>query len=595
MCGIVGYVGNKNAKDIIISGLKTLEYRGYDSSGIAFVMDNKIEVYREVGRILELERLIKDVPISHVGIGHTRWATHGKPSKENSHPHTSMDRTITLVHNGVIENYLEIKEDLINKGYTFRSETDTEVIANFLEEEYKKNKDMKKSIVAMIEKMHGAYALGILCADNQETLYCVKNKTPMLAGAGTDFNMIGSDAMAMINETNTFYEINDMEFLEVKNDSITIYDRDGDKVEREPFVSTVNATDINLGMYDHYMLKEIDEQPTVIRTLLKNYLKDNKLNIDKELMNEIKEADRLYIIASGTSMHAGLIGKHLIEDLAKKPVEVHLGSEFGYHMPLISEKPLFIFITQSGETADSRVALKLVKEKGYKTLTITNVEGSTLSREADYTLLLHAGPEIAVASTKAYVAQVTLLALLANELGGKVMDMNLELTRVIMAIEEIISHKEKIRDIAQEKIIYSRNCFYIGRNLDYYVALEAALKLKEISYIQTEGFASGELKHGTIALIEPGTPVVALISQKKVALNTRSAIQEVKAREATTTIISQKHVAHEDDDFIVADTHHLLSPLAMVVVTQLISYYAALEKDLDIDKPRNLAKSVTVE
>ncbi|MDF9866752.1 glucosamine--fructose-6-phosphate aminotransferase (isomerizing) [Bacilli bacterium PM5-3] len=595
MCGIVGYVGEKNAKDIIISGLKTLEYRGYDSSGIAFVIDNKIDVYREIGRISNLEKLIKDVAISNIGIGHTRWATHGKPSKENSHPHTSMNSVITLVHNGVIENFAEIKEDLINKGYTFKSETDTEVIANFLEDDYKKTTDMKQSIINMMKVMHGAYALGILCADEQDTLYCVKNKTPMLAGVGNNFNMIGSDAMAMINETNKFIEINDLEFLIVKKDDIKIYDKDGQQLNREPFISNVNATDINLGTYEHYMLKEIDEQPTVIRNLLSEYLTNGKLNIDANLINEIKMADRLYIIASGTSMHAGLVGKFLIEELANKPVEVHLGSEFGYHMPLISENPLFIFITQSGETADSRVALKLVKEKGYKALTITNVEGSTLSREADYTLLLHAGPEIAVASTKAYVAQVTLLSLIANELSGNIIDVNLELSKVITAIEDIISRKEIIRDIVQDKIVYSRNCFYIGRNLDYFVALEAALKLKEISYIQTEGFASGELKHGTIALIESATPVVALISQEKVALNTRSAIQEVKAREAMTTIISQQSVSKEEDDFIVNDTHHLFSPIAMVVVTQLISYYAALEKGYDIDKPRNLAKSVTVE
>ncbi|MDL2211270.1 glutamine--fructose-6-phosphate transaminase (isomerizing) [Erysipelotrichaceae bacterium OttesenSCG-928-M19] len=595
MCGIVGYIGEKNAKDIIIAGLKTLEYRGYDSSGIAFVDNGKIDVYREVGRITNLEDLIKDVPIAHLGIGHTRWATHGKPSKENSHPHTSMNKMITLVHNGVIENYVEIKNDLVAKGYTFSSETDTEVIANYLEEEYKKTNDMKQAIVNMMNDLHGAYALGILCADQQDALYCVKNKTPMLAGVGTGFNMIGSDAMAMIKETNKFIEINDLEFLIVTKDKINIFDKEGNSINRDAFISNVNATDINLGTFPHYMLKEINEQPTVIRTLLSKYLCDGKLNIDQELYQQIEQADRLYIIASGTSMHAGLVGKYLIEELAKKPVEVHLGSEFGYHLPLISEKPLFIFITQSGETADSRVALQLVKQQGYKALTITNVEGSTLSREADYTLLLHAGPEIAVASTKAYVAQVTLLALLANALADNPIDMNLELNKVNVAIDDIISRKEQIEKLVKDKVITSRNCFYLGRNLDYYVALEAALKLKEISYIQTEGFASGELKHGTIALIEKGTPVIGLITQEKIALNTRSALQEVKAREATTIIIAQKKVANNDDDFIIENTHHLLSPLALVVVGQLIAYYAALLKGYDIDKPRNLAKSVTVE
>lgn len=595
MCGIVGYTGSKDAKDIIIKGLKTLEYRGYDSSGLALVYNNEILVYREVGRIANLEKLIGDAPIAQVGLGHTRWATHGKPSKENSHPHTSMNKVITLVHNGVIENYLELKKELLDLGYTFSSETDTEVIANLLEEEYKQHKDMKVAIKNMIARVHGSYALGILCNDYQDTLFCARNKTPILAGVGVGFNMIGSDVMAMINETNKFIEIHDLEFLVVTKEKIEIYDSEANQLDREPFESKVNTLDINLGTYDHYMLKEIDEQPAVIRTLLSEYVVDNKLNIDKELFNEINAADRLYIIASGTSMHAGLVGKYIIEELVEKPVEVYLGSEFGYHFPLVSEKPLFIFITQSGETADSRVALKEVKERGYKALTITNVEGSTLSREADYTLLLHAGPEIAVASTKAYVAQVTLLAMLANGLSGNKLDMNLELSKVIVAIEDIISKKEELKKIVENKVVYSRNCFYIGRNLDYYVAQEAALKLKEISYIQTEGFASGELKHGTIALIEKDTPVIGLISQKKVALNTRSAIQEVKAREAMTTIISQVGLEHEDDDFIIGETNSLLSPLPMVVVTQLIAYYAALIKGYDIDKPRNLAKSVTVE
>ncbi|MDR1782381.1 MAG: glutamine--fructose-6-phosphate transaminase (isomerizing) [Bacilli bacterium] len=595
MCGIVGYTGIKNAKDIIINGLKTLEYRGYDSSGIAFVNEGKIEVYREVGRINALEQLVKDVQPAHIGMGHTRWATHGKPAKENSHPHTSTNRLITLVHNGVIENYLEIKNELLKKGYTFSSETDTEVVANLLEDEYKKTKDMKQAIINMMKRVHGSYALGILCADSSDTLYCAKNKTPMLAGVGEGFNMIGSDAMAMIKETNKFIEINDLEFLVVSDKNIEIYDQDGNAIKRDSFTSNVNANDISLGTYDHYMLKEINEQPTVIRTLLKEYLDNGKTKIDSQILSEIKNADRLYIVASGTSMHAGYVGKYLIEELASIPVEVHIGSEFGYHLPLISKKPLFIFITQSGETADSRVALQLVKKHGYKSLTITNVAGSTLSREADYTLLLHAGPEIAVASTKAYVAQVTLLALIANELASNKLDLNLELSKVATSIEDIISRKDQIRKIVTDRIVYSRNAFYIGRNLDYYVALEAALKLKEISYIQTEGFASGELKHGTIALIEDETPVLAIISQKHIALNTRSAIQEVRAREAMTTIISMEHVANDDDNFIVSDTHELLAPLAMVVVTQLIAYYAALAKGYDIDKPRNLAKSVTVE
>lgn len=594
MCGIVGYIGNNNAKDIIIAGLKTLEYRGYDSSGLALIVNNEIKVYREVGRIANLEALTQSAPHSTIGIGHTRWATHGRPSTENSHPHTSMRGLFTIVHNGVIENYMELKNELIAKGYTFTSETDTEVIANFLEDYYLQVKDIKKTIEKMIEVLHGSYALGIMCSEHPDKLYCAKNKAPMLAGKGDSFMMIGSDAMAMITQTNEFIEINDGEYLEVTQDNISIFDRNGNSIKRDSFISKIDSSDVELGLYPHYMLKEIDEQPSVIRRLIKAYLTDEN-GIDQTVMDEIKSADRLYIIASGTSMHAGLIGKHMIEALAQKPVEVHLGSEFGYHLPLISEKPLFIFITQSGETADSRVALQKIKSLGYRSLTITNVEGSTLSREADNTILLHAGPEIAVASTKAYVAQVAVLAIIANKLANNALDMSYELSNVANVIEQIVDRKTEIRDMVENTIVPSRNCFYLGRLLDYGVALEAALKLKEISYIQTEGFASGELKHGTIALIEEGTPVIALISQSAVALNTRSAVEEVKARGAQTLIISTKDNAIDSDDFIVSSTNELLSPLTMVVVTQLIAYYVSLLKDLDIDKPRNLAKSVTVE
>lgn len=595
MCGIVGYIGKEDAKQIIIDGLKTLEYRGYDSSGLALINKEDIIVYREVGRIANLEKKVIEAPISEIGIGHTRWATHGKPSIENSHPHSSMKRHITLVHNGVIENYMELKEELIAQGYTFDSQTDTEVIANFLEAEYLKTKDMKQAIQNLIKKLDGSYALGIMCSDEKDRLYCAKNKVPLLAGLGEGFNMIGSDAMAMIKKTNNFIEIQDLEFLIIDQHKIEIFDKDGQKIIRESFESNINSMDIDLGNYDHYMIKEINEQPTVIRNLMQRYLTEDDVNIDPRLLKELIDADRIYIVASGTSMHAGLIGKSLIEALNNKPVEVHIGSEFGYHLPIISEKPFFIFISQSGETADSRVALQALKPLKHPTLTITNVAGSTLSRESDYTLLLEAGPEVAVASTKAYVAQVTLLSILANAMAGCPMDLNFELSKTALAIEDVISKKDQIKKLAEDNLMESRNCFYLGRNTDYYVALEAALKLKEISYIQTEGFASGELKHGTIALIEEGTPVIGLISQAKVALNTRSALQEVAARGAKVMVIAQEDVSKNNDDFVFSNVHHLLSPLPLVVVTQFIAYYTALIKGFDIDKPRNLAKSVTVE
>ncbi|MEG0687020.1 MAG: glutamine--fructose-6-phosphate transaminase (isomerizing), partial [Erysipelotrichales bacterium] len=409
------------------------------------------------------------------------------------------------------------------------------------------------------------------------------------------FNMIGSDAMALINQTDEFYEINDKEYLIIDKDKISIFDKNGNSIKRDTFKSSINNQDINLGVYDHYMLKEIDEQPSVIRKIVKEYIADDKLQINQEILDELNKADRLYIIASGTSMHAGLVGKHMIEELAKKPVEVHLGSEFGYNRPLLSERPLFIFISQSGETADSRVALQSIKDLGFKTLTITNVAGSTLARESDYNLLLHAGPEIAVASTKAYVAQTTLLALLANHLGNNKLDIQLELSKVVIAIEDIISKKTIIKEIVADKIMDASTAFYIGRGVDYCTALEAALKLKEISYIHTEGFASGELKHGTIALIENSVPVIGIISQDNIALNTRSALQEVEARDAKVITIVQERLSNKNDDIIVLDTNPLLSSIAMVVASQLISYYAALLLEHDVDQPRNLAKSVTVE
>ena len=587
MCGIVGYIGQQDVKDILLNGLEKLEYRGYDSAGIAVVNEAGVHIFKDKGRIAHLRTVVDETVLSTVGIGHTRWATHGAPNQRNSHPHQSSTGRFTIVHNGVIENELELRQEFL-PNYNFISDTDTEVIAALIEHFVLEKEDVELAIRHVMSLLHGSYALGVIDANNPEVLYAAKNKSPMLIGLGEGFNMIGSDAMAMLQCTNQFVEIEDEEFIKLTREGVTIYNLLGVTVKRDPFTAELDASDIEKGTYPHYMLKEIDEQPYVIR-------EDGDIKIDQEIVKAVKEADRLYIIAAGTSMHAGFVGKQMFEQLAGIPTEVHISSEFVYNTPVISKKPLFIFISQSGETADSRAVLVKIKQLGYPSLTITNVPGSTLSREADHTLLLYAGPEIAVASTKAYTAQVAVQAVLAAKVAGKTdLDLSRELAIVANVMESITDHKEQYEAIAKDYLT-QRNCFYIGRHVDYYVALEAALKLKEISYIQTEGFAAGELKHGTIALIEKGTPVIAIVSQESVNLNTRSNVKEVKARGANTVIISLRSLSSETDQIVIDDVHPLLTPLVTVVPTQLISYYAALQRGFDIDKPRNLAKSVTVE
>ncbi|QVK18622.1 glutamine--fructose-6-phosphate transaminase (isomerizing) [Mycoplasmatota bacterium] len=593
MCGIVGYIGKKDVKNILLTGLQTLEYRGYDSAGLALYTDEGIAVYKEKGRIEQLRQIVGS-EVAFLGIGHTRWATHGVPNQVNSHPHQSLDGRFVLVHNGVIENDDELREKYF-VGHPFRSETDTEVIVELLSYYVRKYQVVDVALRHLMNQLHGSYALAIIDNDDPDTFYVVKNKSPLLIGKGEGFNMVGSDAIAMLKETNLFYELDDLEYAKITRDKIEIYEITGALIEREPFETKLDANDIEKGTYSHFMLKEIDEQPFVLRRIIKEYEKDEKLFIDECIINEVRNADRLYIIAAGTSFHAGLIGKQLFETLAQIPVEVHISSEFVYNMPLISQNPLFIFISQSGETADSRASLVRIKAMGYKSLAITNVEGSTLYRETDYQLLLHAGPEIAVASTKAYSAQIAVLSILAYLVADeKKFDLKHELSLVANVIETLCDDKELFDNLAKE-LFTKRNCFYIGRTMDYYVALEAALKLKEISYIQTEGFASGELKHGTIALIEEDTPVIAIISQENTNLNTRSNIKEVKARGAKTLMISLKSMSAEKDQIVIDDVYPLLTPLVTIIPTQLLAYYAALHRYLDIDKPRNLAKSVTVE
>ncbi|MBS7076883.1 MAG: glutamine--fructose-6-phosphate transaminase (isomerizing) [Streptococcus parasanguinis] len=602
MCGIVGVVGNTNATDILIQGLEKLEYRGYDSAGVFLASEGKSQLVKAVGRIAELSAKAEGVE-GEAGIGHTRWATHGKPTEDNAHPHRSETGRFVLVHNGVIENYLEIKEEYL-AGHHFKGQTDTEIAAHligkFAEEDGLSTLEAFKKALHIIR---GAYAFALMDAEDPSTIYVAKNKSPLLIGLGDGYNMVCSDAMAMIRETNQYMEIHDQELVIVKADSVEVQDYDGNVKERASYTAELDLSDIGKGTYPYYMLKEIDEQPTVMRKLIQAYTDESgQVVVDPAIIKAVQEADRIYILAAGTSYHAGFASKKMLEELTDTPVELGISSEWGYGMPLLSKKPLFIFISQSGETADSRQVLVKANEMGIPSLTVTNVPGSTLSREADMTMLLHAGPEIAVASTKAYTAQIAALAFLAKAVGeangnekAKAFDLVHELSIVAQSIESTLSEKEVIDEKVRGLLETTRNAFYIGRGQDYYVAMEASLKLKEISYIQCEGFAAGELKHGTIALIEEGTPVIALLSDPVLASHTRGNIQEVAARGAHVLTIAEENVAKETDDLVLTAVHPYLSPISMVVPTQLIAYFATLHRGLDVDKPRNLAKSVTVE
>lgn len=602
MCGIVGVVGNTNATDILIQGLEKLEYRGYDSAGVFLASEGKSQLVKAVGRIAELSSKAEGVE-GTAGIGHTRWATHGKPTEDNAHPHRSETGRFVLVHNGVIENYLEIKEEYL-AGHHFKGQTDTEIAAHligkFAEEDGLSTLEAFKKALHIIR---GAYAFALMDAEDPSTIYVAKNKSPLLIGLGDGYNMVCSDAMAMIRETNQYMEIHDQELVIVKADSVEVQDYDGNVKERASYTAELDLSDIGKGTYPYYMLKEIDEQPTVMRKLIQAYTDESgQVVVDPAIIQAVQEADRIYILAAGTSYHAGFASKKMLEELTDTPVELGISSEWGYGMPLLSKKPLFIFISQSGETADSRQVLVKANEMGIPSLTVTNVPGSTLSREADMTMLLHAGPEIAVASTKAYTAQIAALAFLAKAVGeangnekAKAFDLVHELSIVAQSIESTLSEKEVIDEKVRGLLETTRNAFYIGRGQDYYVAMEASLKLKEISYIQCEGFAAGELKHGTIALIEDGTPVIALLSDPVLASHTRGNIQEVAARGAHVLTIAEENVAKETDDLVLTAVHPYLSPISMVVPTQLIAYFATLHRRLDVDKPRNLAKSVTVE
>ncbi|VXC02574.1 L-glutamine-D-fructose-6-phosphate amidotransferase [Exiguobacterium sp. 8H] len=598
MCGIVGMIGQVGTKEILLKGLEKLEYRGYDSAGIALVGED-VRTFKEVGRIQALRDIVPADAEGTIGIGHTRWATHGVPSVPNAHPHQSTTGRFTLVHNGVIENDEQLKATL---DVPFLSETDTEVIVLLMEKHFVELGDVEAAFRKTLSDLHGSYAIAMIDSEDKERLYIGKNKSPLLVGLGDGtFNVVASDAMAMLQVTDQYLELHDGEIVILTRESATIKTLDGDVLERAPYTAEIDASDIEKGTYAHYMLKEMDEQPAVIRNIIQHYQNENgDIELTEGVRELVSEADRIYIVACGTSYNAGLVGKDILERIAGIPTEVHVSSEFGYNMPLLSERPLFVFLSQSGETADSRAVLVEVKKRGYKALTMTNVPGSTLSREANETMLLHAGPEIAVASTKAYTAQIAVLAILAYDIAratGKELPFDLmpELARVATIMDSIMAQKELFEDLAERYLKTTPNTFFIGRGLDASVCLEGALKVKEISYIQAEGYPGGELKHGSIALIEDGTPVIALISQPKTNLNIRGNVKEVVARGANACIISMQGVEHENDDFILPHVEPLMAPLINVLPVQLMAYYAALARGCDVDKPRNLAKSVTVE
>lgn len=602
MCGIVGIVGNEQATSILVNGLEKLEYRGYDSAGIFVADQNEDFLIKSQGRIKELAEKIGSDVHGSIGIGHTRWATHGEPSEENAHPHTSQSKRFVLVHNGVIENYDELKEKYLADD-TFYGETDTEIAVHLVEYFAEQGLSTKDAFRKALKEIRGSYAFGLIDKNDRETIYVGKNKSPLLIGLGDGFNVVCSDAMAMLEQTNQFVEINDGEMVIVTKERIEIEDEAGNEIQRAPYEAKIDLSDMEKGTYPYYMLKEIDEQPATMRRIISEYTDETgTVVIEDELLKSLLDSDRIYIVACGTSNNAGWASKQIIEGLANIPVEIHLSSEFGYNMPLLSEKPFFIYLTQSGETADSRQVLVKTNKLGHPSLTVTNVAGSTLSREASYTMLLHAGPEIAVASTKAYTAQIAALTVLAKAVGeakgvvaAKEFDLTKELGIAANAMDVMIAEKAMIEEIAEEYLATTRNAFYIGRSEDYYVSMEVALKLKEISYIQAEGFAAGELKHGTIALVEEGTPVIGIITEAVTAPHTRGNLREVESRGAHTLVIVSEELSKDGDQIILPIVHQFLRPLVSVIPGQLIAYYATLLRGYDVDKPRNLAKSVTVE
>lgn len=613
MCGIVGYIGEKKACPILLTGLTALEYRGYDSAGIASIEDNKICVMKDKGRVANLNNIRGINKLSGtIGIAHTRWATHGKPSKENAHPHMDNSETFAVVHNGIIENYTELRKFLTDNGYKFLSQTDTEVIPNLIHYHFSKdtNDDENKflrSVQSATKDLKGSFAIEVLCNLYPDKMIVVRKDSPLVIGKGITGYHIASDIPALLEFTRDFYLLDDYEFALIEKNSIKFYN--SDLVEHSKEIKNIewDSSAAEKNGYEDYMLKEIFEQPTAIRETIRSRLKLGEpcnfsdINITKEYLSTI---NKIFIIACGTAMHAGLTGKKFIENLCNIPVEVDIASEFRYRNPIIDEKTLCIFISQSGETADTIAALKLSKSKGAKTLAVSNVIGSSITREADYTIYTHAGPEIAVASTKAYTSQVVLLGILAiyfaeileSTDSETLENLKKDIFDLPKKIETSLKASDEVKKFAK-KISKEKDVFFIGRGSDYNVALEGSLKLKEISYIHSEAYASGELKHGPIALIEKGITVISILTDKNLLEKSISNIEEVITRGAKTFIVTNQDIENSNFDNVVKieDTNPLLSPILSVIPLQLLAYYISKDKGLDVDKPRNLAKSVTVE
>lgn len=612
MCGIVGYVGSQNAVPVLISGLQSLEYRGYDSAGVAVLNGDKIGIRKTKGKVDNLRNLLLTEPVAgNIGIGHTRWATHGAPSDMNAHPHFSNDDKIAVVHNGIIENYQELKKELEAKGYVFYSETDTETVAHLIDDYYKQGNDLLEAVRKTLERIEGSYALGVLCTDYPDQLIAARKESPLIVGLGNGENFIASDIPAILNYTKDAYILGDKELALVKADSVKLYDIEGNEIEREVYTYKWDVEAAQKNGYDHFMLKEIFEQPKVVKdNLAKRFSEDGKsIELDGIKLGkaELENINQIYIVACGTAYYAGLIGKYLLERIVRIPVNSDVASEFRYKDPLIDEHTLVIVISQSGETADTHSALKLAKAKGARVLGIVNAVGSSIARDADDVLYTLAGFEIAVASTKAFSAQVVAMYLItlhiAQEL-GKIDDKTFAEIKCAMdklpsQINDILTKAVPAIRKFVNKYITSKNVFYIGRGLDYVVGMEGSLKLKEIAYLHSEPYAAGELKHGPIALIEEATLVVGVVTQESLFDKTKSNIKEVKARGAKVLAIAMegnRSIEEVADDVIyIPRTHWMLTSLLANIPQQLFAYYMALGLGLDIDKPRNLAKSVTVE
>lgn len=610
MCGIVGYCGYRDCSDVLVSALSKLEYRGYDSAGIAVFENNRIQVAKSKGRLKDLEQKMETEGKPHgiAGIGHTRWATHGEPSDINSHPHSG--EKVTIVHNGIIENYKELKEFLIEHGEEFLSDTDTEVVAKLLGYYYKKNPlNPLTTIERTIKDLEGSFALGIVFEDFPEVVYATRRESPLIVGVGKDEYFIASDVPAIINYTKDYYLLEHDEIVKLEKAGVTIYDDHGDIEEKTLMTADWDMDAAEKGGYPHFMIKEIHEQPQSINMTIKPRISNGMPNLEEcgITIDKIKSFRQIYVVACGTAMHAGMVGKYVIEKLARVPVTVDIASEFRYRAPLVGEGDLVIIISQSGETADSLAAMRLAKQLGAKTLAVVNAKGSSIAREADMLIYTHAGPEIAVASTKAYIVQLSVMYLFAFELalakGAITVDecrkLTLELEKTSEVISNILEKSLEVTQYISTKLVAAESLLYIGRGLDYALSMEGSLKLKEISYIHSESYAAGELKHGTISLITKDMPVIAVATQVDLLEKTVSNIKEVKARGAKVILVARDDFKIDEDayDYIITvpKMDDILMPVPAIVPLQLIAYYTSVHRGNDVDKPRNLAKSVTVE